>query len=100
MEGQTTPYGEISVRWAHVDPNPLAKEFDKRADEALAQYAIAKRLLEMSPQQREAWNQQNMVAQGVYPTSAPAAPVQQVAVAPPPGSEGKRKKSCRQYRFV
>ena len=69
MNGQTTPYGEISVKWAHVDPNPLAKEFDKRADDALAQYAIAKRIMEMSDEKREAWQQLQQVQNGNYPTN-------------------------------
>ncbi len=72
MNGQTTPYGTISTKWAHVDPNPLAKEFDRRADEALAQYALAKRLLEMPEEKRAAWKQMQMVQNGEYPETAPA----------------------------
>ncbi len=75
MADQKTPYGELNVRWAHVDPNPLAKEFDRRADEALAQYAIAKRIQEMTGQQQHEWAQMQMVQNGIYPTGP--APQQQ-----------------------
>jgi hypothetical protein len=60
MNGQTTPYGTITTKWAHIDPNPLAKEFDRRADEALAQYALAKRILEMPEEKRAAWKQMRL----------------------------------------
>jgi hypothetical protein len=89
MNGQTTPYGMISCKWAHVDPNPLAKEFDRRADEALAQYAIAKRILEMPEEKRASWKQMQMVQNGVYPTQEAPVAVASIAAAPavaaPPG---------------
>ena len=69
MEDQKTEYGDITVKWANVDPNPLAKEFERRADEALAQYAIAKRIQEMNAKQRNAWEQVQDIQNGVYPNS-------------------------------
>lgn len=80
MSDQKTPYGELNVRWAHVDPNPLAKEFDRRADEALAQYAIAKRIMEMSASQQQEWAQMQMVQNGVYPDQQQAAAASVAAV--------------------
>jgi hypothetical protein len=45
----------------------------------LAQYALAKRILEMPEEKRAAWKQMQMVQNGVYPSEAPS-----VAVAMPP----------------
>ncbi len=66
--GQSAKYGEIlNLKWAKVDPNPLAKEFDRRADEALTAYALAKKIMQMPEEKKKAWRQMQMVGDGVYP---------------------------------